>query len=238
MRGFTVFARLALALACLSLPSHAFADDADAADAALCVDGLLSIEPVVEVTEDGGLDVTTFIASDPDGGYVAERVKYTCSSCNEGRCWPTWDGTKADCASETCSTCGLMANGNPANRIGNGCGTAPSDDTLDAIAARVAAIATWASDLGVPDAIYDDAGGEAVAPEGYRMAIEEIDGIGIAYVVPEDGAGPDGADLRLYGVRAKCRCSGRGHCHFAGIVCQGADCDDGCEITVRGRPRD
>lgn len=234
MRGFNLFARLALALACLSLPVHAFAEDADAA---LCEGGLLSIEPVVEVTEDGGLDVTTFIASDPDGGYVAERIKYTCTSCSDGRCWPTWDGTKADCASQTCSTCGLMANGNPVERIGNGCGTAPSDATLDAIAARVAAIATWASDLGVPDAIYDDLG-EAVAPEGYRMAVEEIDGIGIAYVVPEDGAGPDGSGLRLYAQRAKCGCSGRGRCHWVGIVCQGDNCDNGCEITPRGRPHD
>lgn len=231
MRGFTVFARLALALACLSLPSHAFAEDPDAA---LCVDGMLSIEPVVEVTEDGGLDVTTFIATDADGGYVAQRIKYKCTSCSNGQCWPTWDGTKADCVSQTCSTCGLTANGSPVERQGHRCGTAPSDDTLDAIAARIDAISTWAGDRGVPDAIYDDALEEATAPAGYQMAIEEIDGIGFAYVVPVDEAGPDGAGLRLYGPKARCRCDGHRGCHWAGIVCQGANCDAGCEITPRG----
>lgn len=231
MRAIDVFGRLALVFACLTVPAIASADDDEVG---LCVDGVLSIAPTVEITGDGELTVTRFEADDDGVSYRVKAVKYTCESCDTGTCYPTWNGTSAGCTSQTCTTCALMANGSPADRVGNGCGSDPSDATLDAIAARVATVATYSDALDLPAAIYDDAGQEATAPDGFELAVEEIDGIAIAYVVPIDGDGPAGAPLRLKARKAKCDCSGSGGCHWAGIVCQGANCNDGCEITVRG----
>lgn len=228
MRLFASLVRATIALTCLALPTLAAAQ-ADG-DVGLC-GAELDFAPIVESAPDGALIVSRFEPGDDGTTYVLRATVYTCDSCSNGTCYPTWNGQKAGCTSATCTVCGLKADGVPVGRTpapGGGCAD-PSDDAL----ARAAAIADYTAALELPEPTYEN--GEARAPEGFLLAVEDIDGTTLAYLVPEGDPGPDGAALRLYVGKAKCRCSGTGTCKWDGIICKtNHDCDDGCEIEVKG----